>query len=634
MNPKIWGERDNLPARAVGEAKIRQLAQVDVPYLSASGLGFSARKRGMFTEVELVEEKKPDEGALIRGLITTVDGELLNWVGSSERSTFKPRSKQYYGEYAGRGHAVQYGFPQMTTFRQGLRVFTRATKPGAFYVNQWVRDTKLNKGGGTKGRPPDRPQPQRAITLAGYMPDTLLTVSHLHGFHVYHPSMAFGGYPVFANRWEHRAWFGGWLKGGMFIVETGTKEMGVDPWGLLRTNSYIRVVTVYEDSAYSLYSHILHPGAVTWASHAVCPPVVIRPGLFRFISIQLASPDREAVNAKDYPPENKVRFWICEADVFLDDSGNVDGMIAGVVGQLKKDGEPVAMPSAPVDMPWDSTLMGRNSHDARSFERGAHLVCSDGKTILVVRASGRYDTSPPYGWPVWATLVSESGEVSEVEVDCPATHKATGAPPSIRAMYIGKTNILARVQRYAQTTYPEDEPPIPEVQADNLVDFIYSADDGQSWEVLSPTGLPSMNNALVGIPSVLELLPLGDYESGRLAKLVLPVKQEGWVRLYTSEDGGKTWVASNGGYQDALNTFESPKLALVPYGFSMADYMGSREITRWGYTTMPDRYPLSDTPKMNEVVVVRLKDGSLAPKDLVRPWIYDSDYEEPAGWAT
>ena len=44
---------DNFTAQMVGEAKLRQLKQVDAPYLSASGPGFVARKRGGANEVWL-----------------------------------------------------------------------------------------------------------------------------------------------------------------------------------------------------------------------------------------------------------------------------------------------------------------------------------------------------------------------------------------------------------------------------------------------------------------------------------------------------------------------------------------------------------------------------------------------------
>ena len=53
---------DNFAAQMGGEAKLRQLKQVDVPYLSASGPGFVARKRGDTNEVwleEVAENERP-----------------------------------------------------------------------------------------------------------------------------------------------------------------------------------------------------------------------------------------------------------------------------------------------------------------------------------------------------------------------------------------------------------------------------------------------------------------------------------------------------------------------------------------------------------------------------------------------
>lgn len=57
--PKLWNGPD-----AAGEAKIRQLQQLDAPYLTASGPGFVASKKGAFCEVTRnppVEDKSPDQ---------------------------------------------------------------------------------------------------------------------------------------------------------------------------------------------------------------------------------------------------------------------------------------------------------------------------------------------------------------------------------------------------------------------------------------------------------------------------------------------------------------------------------------------------------------------------------------------
>ncbi|MBS7349527.1 MAG: hypothetical protein KIG95_05105, partial [Comamonas sp.] len=51
---------DNFTAQMVGEAKLRQLDGVDVPYLSARGPGFVARKRDTTKEVWL--EGREEEG--------------------------------------------------------------------------------------------------------------------------------------------------------------------------------------------------------------------------------------------------------------------------------------------------------------------------------------------------------------------------------------------------------------------------------------------------------------------------------------------------------------------------------------------------------------------------------------------
>ena len=64
--PKLWDG-----ANAVGEAKARHLDTIDVPFLRASGPGFSAHKRGEFSEVYGVDEK---EEKVEDGWLTFSDG--------------------------------------------------------------------------------------------------------------------------------------------------------------------------------------------------------------------------------------------------------------------------------------------------------------------------------------------------------------------------------------------------------------------------------------------------------------------------------------------------------------------------------------------------------------------------------
>lgn len=54
MKPKLWDG-----ANAVGEAKARELARLDAPYLTASGPGFTAKKAGGFLEVTGAPPEQP-----------------------------------------------------------------------------------------------------------------------------------------------------------------------------------------------------------------------------------------------------------------------------------------------------------------------------------------------------------------------------------------------------------------------------------------------------------------------------------------------------------------------------------------------------------------------------------------------
>lgn len=69
MKPKLWDG-----ANAVGEARERALQQVDAPYLTASGPGFTARKMGQFSEVTGVEPTSPTS-------------EVTNWWSASNNAS-------------------------------------------------------------------------------------------------------------------------------------------------------------------------------------------------------------------------------------------------------------------------------------------------------------------------------------------------------------------------------------------------------------------------------------------------------------------------------------------------------------------------------------------------------------------
>lgn len=77
--PKIWGDRQNVEARIVGEARERALQSVDAPYLTAIGPGFSAEKRGAFSEVNLTGEPTGGEIDLTAGFTFERANDSTTW---------------------------------------------------------------------------------------------------------------------------------------------------------------------------------------------------------------------------------------------------------------------------------------------------------------------------------------------------------------------------------------------------------------------------------------------------------------------------------------------------------------------------------------------------------------------------
>lgn len=89
--PKIWGDRQNVEARIVGEARERALQSVDAPYLTAIGPGFSAEKRGAFSEVNLTGESAGGKIELTAGFTFRRANDSTTWglpeVAGSPRGT-------------------------------------------------------------------------------------------------------------------------------------------------------------------------------------------------------------------------------------------------------------------------------------------------------------------------------------------------------------------------------------------------------------------------------------------------------------------------------------------------------------------------------------------------------------------
>lgn len=77
--PKIWGDRQNVEARIVGEARERALQSVDAPYLTAIGPGFSAEKRGAFSEVNLTGEPTGGKIDLTAGFTFERANDSTTW---------------------------------------------------------------------------------------------------------------------------------------------------------------------------------------------------------------------------------------------------------------------------------------------------------------------------------------------------------------------------------------------------------------------------------------------------------------------------------------------------------------------------------------------------------------------------
>ena len=143
---------DNFAAQMVGEAKLRQLKQVDAPYLSASGPGFVARKRGGTNEVwlEEVSESERTPGWQIVTTLRTSDEERVGVRTDAKIRKVGEPSNWGPWIYIGRGLFMMFSVPpQLRLFKHSYaiegeisgtitehRVWAYAQKPGYLSVGR------------------------------------------------------------------------------------------------------------------------------------------------------------------------------------------------------------------------------------------------------------------------------------------------------------------------------------------------------------------------------------------------------------------------------------------------------------------------------------------------------------------
>lgn len=683
---KFGGE--NFAAQMVGEAKLRQLAGVDAPYLSASGDGFTARKRGGFNEVWL-DAPQPEtvQGAIQYAVIGSNE---YSFAGATLSTKFK-KTKLWTGEYIGRGRTATSVLPQVKLWDRSTTTYPMYTaeKPGALYFRRLFKpdidggvyvqqDTRIisrahhpwGVNQGNYGSPP--------ITSG---PMNWKHSERVHGLY----------YPTF---WSGRTAFVGWVKGWqVYATPNVVWDGSADDNGMYQGKAVIDL-TIYRDVGEEVFQdrvELQFPEGTPKANEVPGTITVLRPGVFVVLAGQSLVKSGVGIVTHDVT-DTHIALW---HNIITVEEDEGDWFVSIQTHKLHER----------EDTFWSSSDERYSKSSfikiaARVTSQSPGVLCEDGQSILYAISSpwriGTSSNIPTSGTfiPDFAVAYVRIGidglihsgvittpeilksnpiyEQDESGIPYETRDKAIGIQPSCDLLYCGQGVILSRVREFAnQAIVPprassqwslshswpiNNAPPLPRF---NRVELWRSSDNGSTWAKLpAGAGLPDvLNVANIGIPSVIEARP------GGTAKLAIPVRNEadGTIKISKSRDGGATWGKPQGGFSsiihyrnDANGGYGVDFFALRGGGFSnntdaiylekyTTDIINRYEgdlppITsvRAGVTV---EYDLSRTTIVNSLYpaydkalkeIVRIKIGSKdAPKDLLRPWVYDSAYKKP-----
>ena len=676
MKPKIWG--DNPAAQAIGESKLRQLKQLGVPYLSASGPGFMARKRGIFSEVVLdaAQPNEPTHG----DQYAVIGMSDYSFAGARLNSTFKKKAA-WTGEYIGRGMTSTYAPPQIRIVGRYSSAYPMyvSEKPGMVFVE------KIYKTGTREGfyvqsdtRTIPRAQFPWEITQGKYDTPPAST-----------PGWGQSGnvrgtfYPA---HWDGRPVFAGWIGGAKVfavpnIVWDGSGDRNGHPLGKAVVDVYINL----PDSDILEYTRVelQTPGGTADANGVTGTITVLRPGVFVVLVGQSLLNIGVGENGHDVT-DGQISLWHNVVSI-TKEAG--DDWAVGIQAYRLRE-----VP----DTVW-STSDYRYSKEqfiqraARVVSQSPSVLCAEGDAILYAISSPYYErmddevesiTRGSRDFGVAYVKVGVDGAILSGTITTPEIlkarridesinrDKASGAMPACDLIYCGAQVILARVREFVSQLPTADysggsvrwpmvnSPPLPSL---NRVEMWRSEDDGASWTKLPDSnGLPQkLNISNVGIPSVVSL-----GRKNSVGMVALPVRDiSGNVSIATSRNGGISWETGKVSYEAGnyspggvfnggagvdvfslrsggfCNNLDAPYLfngaSEVLYGRpgdapTITMIIRGYEFFSESVEVINSLYPAADK-SFKEVVRVRV-DGKHAPKDLIRPWIYDTAYKESAGW--
>lgn len=672
---------NNFAAQMVGESKLRQLAGVDAPYLSASGPGFAARKRGGTNEVWLDDPSPELPQSAIQYAV--IGSNEYSFASATLNTKFKKKGL-WTGEYIGRGKTATSVLPQVRLWDRSTTTWPMYStqKPGALYFRKLF---KSDIEGGVyvqeDTRIITRSQYPWDVTQGNYGDPPIPAGSSVG----WQDGMDIRGtfYPTF---WSGRTAFVGWVSGWQVYATPNVIWDGTtDGNGTYRGKAVIDL-TIYRDVGEGeVLQHrveLQFPAGTPQANEVPGTITVLRPGVFVVLAGQsLLNPGGNSGDATDA----QISLWHNVITVETDG----EDWFTSIQANKLHEGEDGAA--------WSTSDARYSKADfiqsaARVASQSPGVLCEDGQSILYVISSPWYKmmdgdiTRGSRDFAVAYVRVGVDGLIQSVAITAPeilkarttylptgvdtavaVRDKAFGLMPACDLLYCGQGVILSRVREFtsqaivrpnqgASSSWPiTNAPPLPRF---NRVELWRSSDNGITWAKLpAGNGLPdALDVANIGIPSVIESRP------GGAAKLVIPVRDEpsGAIKVSKSKDGGVTWGNPIGGFPSIIHQPDANGGHGVDFfalrGGGFANNIDAARLSNYStqilHSYSEDNPPIttaragtivagdiSGTSIVNSLYpaydkslkeIVRVKIGSKdAPKDLVRPWIYDSVYERP-----
>lgn len=708
---------DNFAAQVVGEAKLRQLDALDAPYLSASGPGFMARKRGDFREVHLdsdAHNPPPHQWQIATTFVRekVIQGQTKQVRSAALMSKSLSGLKDAIGwlpdTYLGRGLVVTFNVrPHIRAFKHSYdieddyvavgnvkprkehRVWFYAMKPGYLSVGK-VRPGQRKAG----AKRLLLPVMQGLQKFVGYGRQYTYSQSEFPGFTQRGSASLHETVGL-----QKPTGFAGFHQSADGLVCTllsiNSKIVGTGGFQIPTAHATLDVLSFpvnLNPEAAQMYEVDLpmgHGGAGQNLYAAM--PFAVSPGVVCVITCEAFEP-RQWYDGKMQGDfyiswlDLRIGKWLVQAKKIVPEFASEpmdypypEYQVLGLAVNQESGQQSI------VQVGYGDTTkrllysVAYDNQDTRAYdyvtgvEAGVGQPCCESDSVIFafVRFRG-VKTSTPVAADVLVTRstdifimkIDRNGLAKTTRLNFPHSHYenmglaagdyqgmySNAAPQHLSLICVGKGKFLLHIFRYSGSWKTSgDDYATPPTAFFNYAKFVLTEDDGNTWQVIDPSGLPLISGAgpsaaELGKPCVVQPLSKEAYQAGDFAQMVIPLftSTGNGMAYYCSNDGGRSW-----NLERSLRALDKPEFMTGTHdddlraSFSYAEPLGLRVPPGLGFSNiyqdifvrpddLPDANDLQSTAAPQSITEKRLQrifiGNKPAPMDLVRPWIYDADY--------